>query len=75
MIKIKVSDLMGKHKLNAKQLSDITGIRPPTISALYHETSKRIDIDMMDALCKAFNCNVGDIFEFVDEPKSNKKTN
>ena len=60
---------MGLHKLTGKQLSEITGIRPSTISALYHEKLKRFDTDMLDALCKAFKCDVGDILEFVPDKK------
>ena len=61
-IKIKVSNLLGEHKMSMKQLSEITGIRPNTISNLYYEDIKRIE-----ALCKAFHCRVEDIFEYVDD--------
>ena len=30
-IKIKVSNLLGEHKMSMKQLSELTGIRPNTI--------------------------------------------
>lgn len=68
-IKIKVSDMLGSHKMSQKNLSDKTGIRPATISALYHETVKRIEIEHMEKLCTAFNCQPGDLFEYVNEPK------
>ena len=55
-IKIKVSDLLGQHKMSMKQLSELTGIRPNTISNLYHEDIKRIEIAQIEALCKAFHC-------------------
>jgi putative transcriptional regulator len=32
MIKIKLSDLLGKHKMTQKSLADATHIRPATIS-------------------------------------------
>lgn len=66
-IKIKVSELLGKNKMTQKDLSEITGIRPATISSLYHETIKRIEIDQIDALCKAFNCAVSDLIEYVPD--------
>lgn len=71
MIKIKVSDLLGKHKMTQKELSDKTGIRPATVSALYHETIKRIEIEHIEKLCEVFNCQPGDIFEY--EGKKEKK--
>ena len=44
MIRIKLSDLLGKHKMNQKTLSRLTNIRPATISKMYYEETKRIDI-------------------------------
>lgn len=67
MIKIKVSDLLGKHKMSQAELSRLTGIRPGTINALYYETVKRISIDQIDRLCKVLNCQPGDIFEYIPD--------
>ena len=63
-IKIKVSDLLGKHKMSMKELADKTGIRPNTISNLYYEQAKRIEVSQIDALCEALDCDVSDIFEY-----------
>ena len=65
-IRIKVSDLMGKNKMSMKQLSNITGIRPNTITKLYYEETKRIEIEQIEALCRAFNCDVKDLFEYKE---------
>jgi len=67
MIKIKLSDLLGKHKMTQKALADITGIRPATISKMYYEEIKRIEIDQMNELCKAFDCDVKDLFEYIPD--------
>jgi len=68
-VKIKVSDLLGKHKMTQKELADKTGIRPATISALYHETIKRIEIEQIEKLCEVFNCQPGDIFSYESDKK------
>ncbi|HBF4081589.1 XRE family transcriptional regulator [Clostridioides difficile] len=65
MIRIKISELLGKYKMSRIELSEKTGIRPSTITALYNETIKRIDIDMLDKLCDVFDCNIEDIIEHV----------
>ena len=65
-IKIRISELLGIHKMSQKELADKTGIRAATISALFHEQIKRIDIDHIDSLCKVFKCEPGDIFKFTD---------
>ena len=66
-IKINISRLLGEHKMNMRELADKTGIRPTTISNLYYEETKRIEIEQINALCKALNCAVGDIFEYVED--------
>lgn len=65
MINIKVAELMGKHKLTQKALAEITGIRPNTVSALWHGTIKRVEIDQIDKLCTALNCQPGDLLEYI----------
>ncbi len=65
MIKIKISELLGRHKMTQKALADATGIREATISNLYHEVTKRIEIEHIDKLCEALHCQVGDLFEYV----------
>ena len=66
-IKIKVSDLLGKHKMTNKELAMLTGIRPNTITNLYYEEAKRIEFKQMAELCKVFNCKIEDIFEYIEE--------
>ncbi len=66
-IKINVSTLLGQRKMTMSELSGKTGIRPSTISNLYYEETKRIEIDQINALCKALNCTVGDIFEYIED--------
>ena len=66
-IKMKISDLLGKHKMSMKELSDLTGIRPSTISNLYYEDAKRIEFKQIESLCKVFNCKIGDVFEYIDD--------
>ncbi|MED4903975.1 helix-turn-helix domain-containing protein [Parageobacillus thermoglucosidasius] len=66
-IRIHISEWLGKKKWTQKQLSEITGIRPATISALYHETIKRIEIEQINELCKAFNCQPGDLMTYVPD--------
>lgn len=67
MIKIKLSDMLGKHKMTQKTLAELTGIRPATISKMYYEEIKRIEISQIDSLCKVFECEVSDLFEYIPD--------
>lgn len=69
-LKIKVSDLLGKYKKSQKWLCDTTGIRPATIQNYYYETIKRINVDDLEKIFKAFymlddNLKIEDILEIT----------
>ncbi|BBE51865.1 hypothetical protein OYT1_ch2350 [Ferriphaselus amnicola] len=44
-----------------------TGLHRNSITLLFDETASRVDIETIDALCKLFGCQVGELFEFVDD--------
>ena len=59
--------MMGKRKMNQKTLASKTGIRPNTISAYYHETLKRINIEDLNILCRVLDCDISDLLEYVPD--------
>lgn len=65
MVKCHLSKLMGEEKLRIADLARETGLNRNTITRLYHETATRIDLDTIETLCEFFECEVGDLFEFV----------
>jgi len=67
MINIKAAEIMGKRRITKKQLADATGIRPATISLLWHGTTQRLDIDHLNALCRVLECQPGDLLEYLPD--------
>lgn len=67
MIRIKLSDLLGKHKMTQKALAQQTNIRPATVSKMYYEEIKRIDVKHLDNICKVFNCEISELLEFIPD--------
>jgi len=67
MINIKVAELMGRHRLTKKALSEMTGIRPNTVSALWKGTVKRLEIEHLNRLCAALECQPGELFEYIPD--------
>ncbi|WP_409276407.1 helix-turn-helix domain-containing protein (plasmid) [Neobacillus sp. SCS-31] len=61
MIRVHVAELLGRKKWTQKQLAEETGIRPATISAMYHETIKRIEMDQIEKICLALDCTPGEL--------------
>ena len=66
MIGILLSTRLGERRWTQADLARATGIRPNTISELYHEFADRISLEHLDLICEALNCEVSDIM--VHEP-------
>ena len=56
-----------------KALAEETNIRPATVSKMYYEEVKRIDVKHIDSICKAFDCEISDLFEYIPDVSDNKK--
>ena len=67
MIKCHLSTLMGQHKMKIADVSRKTDLNRSTVTAMYNEEVKRIDVEAVDKLCQLFNCQVSDIFEYIEE--------
>ena len=74
MIRIKLSDLLGKHKMNQKTLSRLANIRPATVSKMYYEETKRIEINQINNICKALDCEVSELLEYIPDDEVKKKS-
>ncbi len=67
MIRCHLSTLMGRSKLRIADVSRQTGLNRSTITALYKETATRIDLQAVEQLCRLFDCQVGDLFEYATD--------
>ncbi|QIN60307.1 Cro/C1-type HTH DNA-binding domain protein [Caballeronia sp. SBC1] len=67
MVRCHLSVLMGRDKLRISDVSRLTGLNRSTVSYLYKETATRLDVAAIDALCRLFQCQVGDLFEYVPD--------
>lgn len=64
MIKCHLSRLMGERKLKIADVARDIGVHRNTITLLYYEKAQRIDFEVLDKLCKYFNCTVSDLLEY-----------
>ena len=67
MIRCHLSVWMGKKKMNMADIHRATGLNRTTINHLYYETTQRIELYAVDKLCQLFECQVGDLFEWVPD--------
>jgi putative transcriptional regulator len=73
MIKIHLSKILGEKRWTQADLSRKTGIRANTISEIYNELVERINIDQLDSICEALDCQISDLLEYI--PNKNKHSN
>lgn len=59
--------MMGERKLNIIDVARATNLNRNTVSLLYRETAQRLDFETLEALCKFFDCDVGDLLEYKKE--------
>ena len=58
--------MMAKRKMSLNELSDKVGITISNLSILKTGKAKAIRIETLEAICKALDCQPGDILEFVN---------
>ena len=67
MVVINLDVMMAKRKMSLNELSEKVGITLANLSILKNNKAKAIRFSTLDAICKALDCQVGDIIEFVKE--------
>lgn len=72
MIRIKLSEILGKKRMTQAELARKTDIRPNTISDLYNELTYHINLKQLYKICKVLKCDISDILEIVDDKNSKK---
>lgn len=73
MIRIKLSSILGDKRMTQKELANKTGIRPSTISEIYNELIERINLDHLDKICEALECDITDILKYIPNDKNHSK--
>lgn len=67
MIKIHLSRIMGEKRINIAELSRMTGLHRNGITKLYNEETDGVKFDTLDKICKALDCQVQDVIEYVED--------
>ncbi|KIC95776.1 helix-turn-helix domain-containing protein [Flavihumibacter solisilvae] len=64
---VNIDVMLAKRKMQSKELAEILGITQANLSILKTGKAKGIRFDTLEAICKALDCQPGDILEFVPE--------
>jgi len=60
----KLHMLMAEKRLKITNVARSSGLAWETVSSIYHGKAKAATLETMDKLCKALDCNPGDLFEY-----------
>lgn len=61
--------MMAKRKINSTELSKKLGITISNLSILKNNKAKAVRFSTLNDICKALNCQPGDILEYVEDEK------
>ena len=66
-IVVNLDVIMAKRKMSVTELANKIDITMANLSILKNNKAKAIRFTTLDAICRALDCQPGDILEYVDE--------
>lgn len=67
MIIVNLDVMLAKRKMSLTELSERVGLTIANLSVLKTGKAKAVRFSTLDAICKALDCQPGDILEFSEE--------
>ena len=72
MIVVNLDVMMAKRKIGLGELAEKIGLTPANLSILKNNKAKAVRFTTLNAICKALDCQPGDLLEWVDTPEENE---
>ncbi|MBQ9264204.1 MAG: helix-turn-helix transcriptional regulator [Clostridia bacterium] len=70
MIRIDLDVMLAKRKMSMTELSNQVGITLANLSILKNGKAKAVRLSTLEAICKALNCQPGDILVYEEEARA-----
>lgn len=64
---INVDVMLAKRKMQSQELAEKIGITQANLSILKTGKAKAVKLSTLDAICKALDCQPGDILEYIKD--------
>lgn len=64
---INVDVMLAKRKIQSQELAEKIGITQANLSILKTGKAKAVKLSTLEAICKALDCQPGDILEYVKD--------
>ena len=65
---INIDVMMARRKISAGELAEKIGITPANLSILKNNKARAVRFSTLEALCRALDCQPGDLLEYQSEP-------
>ena len=69
---VNVDVMMAKRKMSSQELAERIGITPANLSILKTGKAKAVRFSTLEAICKALDCQPGDVLEYREDEEENK---
>lgn len=69
MIVVNLDVMMAKRKIGLGELAEKIGLTQANLSILKNNKAKAVRFTTLNAICKALDCQPGDLLEWVDTPE------
>ena len=70
MITVNLDVMLARRKMSLTELSERVGVTMANLSVLKTGKAKAVRFSTLDALCRALDCQPGDILEFSGEAEN-----
>lgn len=64
---VNVDAMLAKRKMSSAALAEKVGITPANLSILKTGKAKAVRFSTLEAICKALDCQPGDVLEYSEE--------
>lgn len=66
-ILVNLDVMLAKRKMKSNELAEIIGITTANLSILKTGKAKAVRFSTLESICKALDCQPGDILEYVED--------
>ncbi|OWA34012.1 transcriptional regulator [Saccharibacillus sp. O16] len=71
---INIDVMLAKRKMSVTELSERVGITMANLSILKNGKAKAVRLSTLEAICKALDCQPGDLLEYRADGEKNKNS-
>lgn len=64
---VNVDVMLARRKMSSQELAERIGITPANLSILKTGKAKAVRFSTLDAICRALDCQPGDVLEYREE--------